>query len=191
MLQNNIIIYLYISDIGRTCNRHLPNNINVSTSDKLKVPFQSVSGNIQVIFPSVNFTCNGNISRITGWYQIFANDSNISTSIQFQVWYPISNSQYKLVSEAPLPSALDDQPTTVDNLKLQFYTGSVVGIYIVALEFGSGTLTLLRDDDVPQSFLYVTTDKPCIFDTTTTTGLLSVTTIDIEIVVDYGMYMNN
>ena len=125
-----------------------------------------------------------------GWYQIFANGSNISASIQFQIWHPISNSQYKLVSEASLPSALNDQPTTVDNLKLQFYTGSVVGVYIKALEFGSGTLTLLKDDDVPHSLLYVTNDKPCIFDTTIT-GLLSVTTIDIEIVVDYGMYVIN
>ena len=89
------------------------------------------------------------------------------------------------MSEAPLPSALDDQPRTVDNLNLQFYTGSVLGIYIESL-YGSGTLTLLKGDDVPLSFLYVTTDKPCIFDTTTT-GLLSVTTIDIEIVVDYGI----
>ena len=155
------------------------------------MPIQSASGNVQVIFPSVIFTCNGNISRITGWYQILANiglNSSVivQRSIKFQIWHPISSSHYKLVSEAPLPSALDDQPRTVDNLNLQFYTGSVLGIYIDSLH-GSGTLTLLKDDDdVPLSFLYVTTDKPCIFDTTTT-GLLSVTTIDIEIVVDYGM----
>ena len=110
----------------------------------------------------------------------------VRSSIKFQIWHPVSNSLYKLVSEAAVPSAVDDQPITVDNLQLQFYSGSVVGIYMESSGPGIGTLRLLNNDDIPQSFFLVTNDKPCIFDTTST-GVLSFTIIDIEAALDYGM----
>ena len=47
-------------------------------------------------------------------------------------------------------------------------------------------MTVLKNDDVPQSLLYITDGKPCTFDTTTA-GVLSITPTDAEIVLDYGM----
>ena len=180
--------------IGKTCNKDLPNNINVSANVKSDFPAQSVSGNSQVLFPSVNFTCNGIINKITAWYQILAEVSlNVSiivqASIMFQIWHPISNSRYKLVSEAAVPSAVDDQPIMVDNLQLRFYSGSVVGIYLKSSGHGIGTLRLLNNAAIPESFLLVTNDKPCIFDTTST-GVLSFATVDIEAALDYGMLIS-
>ena len=180
-------------NIGKTCHRGLPNSINVSASDKGIVPIRLVLGNIQAIFPSTTFTCNGVINQITGWYQVhIMNDLNnsmiVPASINFQIWHPISDSHYKLVSEASFPSALDDEPRTVNNLTMQFYNGSVVGIYIQIEPFGYGlgTMTILRNNDVPQSLLYITDGKPCIFDTVST-GVLSIEPIDAEIVLDSGM----
>ena len=180
--------------IGKTCNSALPNNINVSANVEPGFPVQSVSGNVQILFPSVNFTCNGIINQITAWYQIIADVSIIvETSIKFQIWHPISNLIYELVSEAAIPSAVDDQPVTVDNLSLRFYSGSVIGVYIDAIGDHSGlvTLKLLSNDDVPLSFLHVTNNKLCTFDITSP-GVLRFTTIDIEAILDYnGTYVNN
>ena len=156
-------------------------------------PVQSVSGNAQILFPSVNFTCNGVINQITSWYQITAgigsNVNFINASIKFQIWHPISNSNYKLVSEATVPSALDDQQIAIDNLQLRFYSGSVIGIFIELIRHnGPVTLSLLTSDDTPQSFLRVTNTKPCTFDTTSP-GVLRFTTIDAVAVLDYGKYI--
>ena len=177
--------------IGKTCNNDLPNNINVSANVKSEFPVQSVSGNTQVIFPSVNFTCNGIINKITTWYQILAEVSlnvsiTVNASIMLQIWHPISSSRYKLVSEAAVPSAVDEQPIIIDKLQLRFYSGSVVGIYLKSSGLGTGSLRLLKSDVIPQSFLRVANDKPCIFDTAST-GVLSFTTIGIEAALDYGM----
>ena len=152
-------------------------------------PVQSVSGSAQILFPSVNFTCNGSINQITAWYQLIAEVGIIETSINFQIWHPISNSNYKLVSEVAIPSAVDDQPVTVDNLQLRFYSGSAVGIYIESIGQHSGqvTLSLLSDGDIPQSFFRVTNTKPCTFDITSP-GVLRFPTIDIEAFLDYGKY---
>ena len=183
-------MFLYI---GKTCNKNLPNNIiNVSDSAK-EFPFESVSGNTQILFPSVNFSCSGIINQIVAWYQVLANDepsSIIQASFKFQIWHPISGSRYELVSEAEIPPAMDDQPVMVDNMTLQFYSGSVVGIYIEAprrSEAGKGAYRFLSYSDVPQSYLLVTNDKPCIFDITST-GVLTFADIDIEAALDYGMY---
>lgn len=182
--------------IGKTCNKDLPNNINVSANAKQVLAIQPVSGNVQILFSSLAFTCNGTINQITAWYQIHAEVNGnssiiVDTSIKFQIWHPTSHSQYKLVSETSLPSAIDDQPRVVDNLTLPFYSGSILGIYVGSFGYKSGTLTLLtnNDNDVPQSFLYVTNDKPCVFDTTAT-GVLQSTTVDAEVVLDYGTYVN-
>ena len=151
-----------------------------------------MSGNAQILFPSVNFTCNGVINQITAWYQILAEVGlNVSiiarSSLRFQIWHPVSSSHYKLVSEAAVPSAVDDQPVTVDNLQLRFYSGSVVGIYMESPTRSrrTGTLRLLNNDEIPESFFLVTDDKPCVFDTAST-GVVSFTTIDIEVALDYG-----
>lgn len=178
-------------NIGKTCHRGLPNNINVSASDKGIVPIHSVLGNIQAIFPSTTFTCNGVINQITGWYQVHITDDLnnsviVPASIDFQIWHPISNSHYKLVSEASLPSALDDEPRTVNNLTMQFYSGSIVGIYMHTSGFGPGSMTVLRNNDIPQSLLYITDGKPCTFDASHT-GVLSIEPLNAEIVLDYGM----
>ena len=179
--------------IGKTCHRGLPNNINVSTSAKGIVPIRSVLGNIQAIFPSTTFTCNGIINQITGWYQVHVmddlnNSMIVPATINLQIWHPISDSQYKLVSETCFPSALDDNPRTVNNLTMQFYSGSVLGIYKHTSGYGPGTMTMLKNDDVPQSLLYITDGKPCIFNTAST-GVLSIEPIDTEIVLDYGMFI--
>ena len=95
------------------------------------------------------------------------------------------------MSEAAIPSAVDDQPVTVDNLSLRFYSESVVGIYIDSIGDHGGlvTLKLLSNDDVPLSFLHVTNNKLCTFDITSP-GVLRFTTIDIEAILDYnGMYV--
>ena len=183
--------------VGKTCNKNLPNNIvNVSDSAK-EFPIESVSGNTQILFPSVNFTCGGIINQIVAWYQVLAaaddlhTSSIIQVSIKFQIWHPISDSRYELVSEATILSAMDDQPVMVDNLNLQFYSGSVVGIYIETSRrsgTGRGAFRLLSYSDVPQSFLLVTNDKPCIIDITST-GVLTFADIDIEAALDYGAYV--
>ena len=174
-----------------TCIRGLPDYINVSTSNREIVPIQSVLGNIQAIFPSTAFICNGVINQITGWYQVHTTDDSnnsmiVPATINLQIWHPISDSNYRLVSETSFPSALDDKPRTVNNLTMQFYSGSVLGIYIHTSGYGPGTMTVLKNDDVPQSLLYITDGKPCTFDTTTA-GVLSITPTDAEIVLDYGM----
>ena len=116
-----------------TCIRGLSNYINVSASDKQIVPIQSILGNIQAIFPSTTFTCNGIINQITGWYQVHVmddlnNSMIVPATINLQIWHPISDSQYKLVSETSFPSALDDNPRTVNNLTMQF-TVAVFWVY--------------------------------------------------------------
>ena len=176
-----------------TCIRGLPDYINVSTSNREIVPIQSVLGNIQAIFPSTAFTCNGVINQITGWYQVHTTDDSnnsriVPAIINFQIWHPISDSNYKLVSETSFPSALDDKPRTVNNLTMQFYSGSVLGIYIHTSGYGPGTMTVLKNDNVSQSLLYITDGKPCIFNTAST-GVLSIEPIDTEIVLDYGMFI--
>lgn len=181
--------------LGKTCNNRLPNAINVSASHKNVVPIQPVSGNIQIIFPSINFTCNGIINQIIGWYQIDETvdlDTNITveTFIRFQIWHPINDSHYKLVSETSLSSATDDLPRVADGLTLQFYSGSIVGFYIESIGYLLRSLTLLKSKNTPQSFLYVTNDKPCVFDISAT-GVLHFTTIDVEVVLDYGTYVHN
>jgi len=110
--------------------------------------------------------------------------------IKFQIWHPISNSHYKLVSETSIPSAVNYQLRTIDDLKLQFYIGSVVGIYVESARNVQVTLTLLtnNENDKSHSFLHVTNDKLCIFDTTTT-GVLILGTINPKIVLDYGMLL--
>ena len=180
--------------IGKTCHRGLPNNINVSASAKGIVPIRSVLGNIQAIFPSTTFTCNGIINQITGWYQVHVmddlnNSMIVPATINLQIWHPISDSNYRLVSETSFPSALDDEPRTVNNLTMQFYSGSVLGIYIKIqpYEYGMRMMTVLKINDAPQSLLYITDSKPCIFNTAST-GVLSIEPIDAEIVLDYGMF---
>ena len=176
-----------------TCIRGLSNYINVSASDKQIVPIQSILGNIQAIFPSTTFTCNGIINQITGWYQVHVmddlnNSMIVPATINLQIWHPISDSHYELVSNTSFPSALDDEPRTVHNLTMQFYNGSVLGIYIHTSRssYGPGTMTVLKNGDVPQSLLHITDDEPCTFDATTA-GVLSITPTDAEIVLDYGM----
>jgi len=130
-------------------------------------PFQLFSRS-QIIYPSAQFDCNGVITQLKGWYQIVNNPGIVEAPVLFQVWHPINQSHYGLVSEVGVPPAIDMTAITVNNLSLPFYNGSVVGVHIEFPGTGAQFVSIKRDINqfsAPLAYYLIDT-KPCVADVT-------------------------
>ena len=143
-----------------------------------------MSQHLQILFNGIVFQCSGNITQLTTWYQVCG--SEIEDPLTFQIWHPINDTYYKLLSEVTVPSAIDDELVTVSNLSMPFYKGSFVGVFI---EFPGTRYNLINIiirnlDNTPRGFV-VAGNKLCEFDVISQ-GIAKLQAYSPEIVLTYG-----
>ena len=139
----------------------------------------------QIIFKDIRFQCSGNITQVQTWYQIPG--INIKNVFAFQIWHPINDTYFKLLSEVFVPPAVHRYtPVTISNLSLPFFNGSVVGIFMQFPGEGFYFNSILNHpiEDVPES-PYSFGDKFC---NVNVLGNVIVQGYSPEIVISYGMY---
>ena len=165
---------------GDDCISDLPNCLP-STFDTTTLP---LSEHTQILFNDIDFQCSGIITQVKTWYQI--PDSDLELPFAFQIWDPINDSYYELLSEVMIPPAVNNTPVTMDNLRLPFYNGTFVGIFIQSPGEGFQLKNIMRRsvENIPSGF-YVFGYKLCEFDVVKE-GVALAKAYSPEIVITYG-----
>ena len=143
-----------------------------------------MSQHLQILFDGIVFQCSGNITQLTTWYQVCGSD--IKDLLTFQIWHPINDTFYKLLSEVTVPSAVDDELVTVSNLSMPFYEGSFVDVFIESPGRGYylRNIMIRNLDSTPRGFV-VSGKKLCEFDVISQ-GIAILQAYSPEIVLTYG-----
>ena len=143
-----------------------------------------LSEHTQILFNDFDFQCSGIITQVKTWYQIPGSD--IESPFAFQIWHPVNDSYFELLSEVMIPQAVNNTIVTIDNLRLPFFYGSFVGIFIQSPGEDFQLVNIMRRsvENVPSGF-YVLGRKLCEFDVVTE-GVALVKAYSPEIVITYG-----
>ena len=143
-----------------------------------------VSQHLQILFNDIVFQCSGNITQLQTWYQVHGSD--IEDPLIFQIWHPVNSTYYKLLSEVTIPSAVDDELVTVNNLSMPFFTGSFVGAFIKSSgkDYEFINIMIRNVENIPNGFV-VLGNKLCEFDVISQ-GIAKLQAYSPEIVLTYG-----
>ena len=174
------LLYLYVGN--QPCISGLP-NLPQTIQQHRRV---AIPSHIQVVFPDIEFLCNGIITQLKAFYQIQGDPGIIEMPLTFQVWNKVNTSYYELNAEVKIPQAVGNTPIILDNLTLPFYNRSVVGFFV---EFtgskSSEFVTSFGDsDEIPPGY-YSLGSKLCEMDTNSE-GLNFISVINPEFMISYG-----
>ena len=116
--------YIYLD--GQNC----INNPNISRAGHFVFP-----EGIQIIMPSLNFTCNGRISGVTANVSVLWESGSLPV---FQVWHPLSpgSNIYSKIGEVQFETEarvssyfISVSLTSLRNNQIEFQSGDVIGCY--------------------------------------------------------------
>ena len=146
-----------------------------------------LSEHTQILYNDLVFQCSGYITQVRTWYQ--APGSDIEAPLAFQIWHPVNDSYFKLLSEVMIPPAINDTLVTIDNLRLPFFNGSFVGMFIQSPRDGFQIVNIMRRsvENIPSGF-YVFGRKLCEFDVVNE-GIAIARAYSPEMVITYGKYV--
>lgn len=146
-----------------------------------------ISQHLQMLFKGIEFQCSGNITQLQTWYQVHGSD--IEDPLIFQIWHPVNRTYYKLLSEVTIPSAVDDELVTVNNLSMPFFEGSFIGAFIRfpgdTYEFSN--IMIRSVENIPNGYIALG-QKLCEFDIIRQ-GIARLQAYSPEIVLTYGKYI--
>ena len=121
----------------------------------------------QILWTDIEFQCNGVITELKSWFQVQNGSGIVSMSLQFQIWQPINGTLYELVSEVAIPSAMNNELITTNNLSIPFYEASIVGVYVmIPANIGPANISVITNETEPKKdgYYYYTNDRPCLVD---------------------------
>ena len=144
--------------------------------------------NWQLLLPQVGFTCNGILKGIVYGAEYIQMQMNQHPKLQ--IWRPVGNTTYKLVSQYTL-IAPSTRPGLVGNYDLpfnfDFQTGDVIGYHQPNIMISQFTLMVEAVDDESLQCAYATTDPNSLFSTLDVEGLLLTCSLNVFLHLETGI----